>query len=309
MLDGLKSFKILKLPCKTLVYLGLIGVWLLSACTLRAAQPAGQPTEDIVATIVAATLTSMAQPEMMTPTPEPIMPATMTPMPEAWTPTSTALPTNTPSPTETLTPTLTSTPTAIEKDIEIPTGSPTWIDTFESGKNWYLYADDHVRFEAKDGRVLMTALKAESWDGFMLTYPDLANFYLQATFITGQICEGLDRYGVVFRASKHEDLYVKYYLYGFSCDGRYWLRSFNVGKVDNLIPWTSSEWILRGPQQTNQLGVLAQGERLVLFANGKRLAEIKDASHTMGKFGLFIGALENENFQVSVDEIAYWEIP
>lgn len=307
--DCLKSFNIPRLPCKALIYLGLIGVWLLSACTLRAIQPTRQPTEDILATIVAATLTSMAQPELMTPTPEPIMPTTIAPLPEVLTPTPATFPTDTPSPTETLTPTLTSTPTAIERDVEIPTGSPTWMDTFESGKNWYLYADDHVRFEAMDGKVLMTALKPESWDGFMLTYPDLANFYLQATFITGQICEGLDRYGVVFRASKHEDLYVKYYLYGFSCDGRYWLRSFNPGKVDNLIPWTSSEWILKGPQQTNQLGVLAQGERLVLFANGKRLAEIKDSSHPMGKFGLFIGALTNENFRVSVDEIAYWEIP
>ncbi len=283
----------------------LFFIWMVTACI----PPKAKPTEDVVATIVAATLTSMLQTEPFTPTLLPsVLETTLIPPTEIQTPTVTSSPTYTLSQTETPTFTLTPSSTTV-KDKEIPSGNPTWKDTFESGRNWYLYADEHVRFEAKDGKILMTAIKPESWDGFTLTYPDLSNFYLEATFITQQPCEGLDRYGVVFRASKDRDLYVKYYLYGFSCDGRYWLRSFNVDRVDNLIPWTSSEWILKGAQQTNRLGVLAQGERLVLFANGQRLTEINDKNHAMGKIGLFIGAMKNENFQVFVDEIAYWEIP
>ena len=138
----------------------------------------------------------------------------------------------------------------------------------------------------------------------MLTWPELTNFYLEGTFTISN-CAGRDRYGLMTRSTVPSEAYIGY-LFGVTCDGQYSLRTWDGEEFTQLISWTSSNLIEQGSGKTNRLGFWAKGNRLILFVNGKKLTEIQDNTHTDGKFGLFVGSVETDNFKVEVDEIAYW---
>jgi hypothetical protein len=226
------------------------------------------------------------------------------------TPQPTLAPSETPSATAEASPT--ASPTSVQSptpsDPDLPVGEPDWEDHFDSAGNWPLYSDDHVGFEVKDGKAILMAFQPESWDGWMLTWPQLTDFYLEAIFTTGSTCSGLDRYGLVARQSKSDEVFVGYLL-GLSCDGRYNLRSWDGEKFTHHIGWTLDDRIKIGPAQTHSLGFFSQGDRLVIFLNGVRLSEITDAAYAQGQFGLFVGSANTDNFEVSVERIAYWSVP
>jgi hypothetical protein len=227
-------------------------------------------------------------------------------------PTEIVPPTETPESSETPTPTEegTSTPTPegtpVAEDPNIPSGNPDWRDTFDSGGNWPLYEDDHVRFEVKEGKAVMTAFNPDFYEGWMLSWPELTNFYLEGTFNSGN-CSGRDRYGLVVRSTASGEQYVGY-LFGVTCDGRYSLRTWDGEEFGDVISWTSSALIKAGSDKTQRLGLWAKGNRLILYVDRKKLTEIQDTTYTNGKFGLFVGSVETDDLQIKVDEIAYWNL-
>jgi hypothetical protein len=205
------------------------------------------------------------------------------------------------------TPVVTNTP---EPDLDIPSGDPDWIDTFDSEANWSPYSDDSVIFEIENGRAIMVAPQPNNSFRFMLTYPDLTDFYLEAFFKTASACSGKDRYGLVVRTTRDEGgNYSNYYIFGISCDGSYYLSKSIINEQTSLIDWTSNSAIKAGPEQINNLAIRMEGDRIVLFANGVRLAEITDDTYADGKFGLFIGSSNTTDFTVEVDDMAYWNLP
>jgi hypothetical protein len=226
--------------------------------------------------------------------------------------TGTASPSETPEVSETPTPTteMTHTPTpvgtSVGQDPNLPAGNPTWKDPFDSGGNWPLYEDDHVRFEVKEGEAVLTAFNPDFYEGWMLSWPGLSDFYLEGTFDSGN-CSGRDRYGLVARSSAPADAYVGY-LFGVTCNGRYSLRTWDGEEFDDVIPWTSSGLLQSGSGKTQRLGLWAKGTRLILYVDGKKLAEIQDSTYSSGKFGLFVGSVETDDLQIKVDEIAYWSL-
>ena len=182
-------------------------------------------------------------------------------------------------------------------------GTPAWIDNFKDSKNWYLVDTPDTQFSVKDGQLIMEAYnpgKAEEWG--LATVPEIKNFYLEATFKTGDACSVKDRYGVLVRAPDPN----KGYVFGFSCDGRFRLYKWDGTNYTALQEWKPSTAIVSGPNQTNHLGIQADGSNLKLYANGKLLGEYTDATFSKGRIGLFIGAGETEDFTVFVKDIAYW---
>ena len=186
-------------------------------------------------------------------------------------------------------------------------GEPTWQDPFEVEDNWPLYEDAHVRFGIAGGRLTMTSLTTENWDGWMLTWPEIDDFYLEGSFTPGS-CEGVDRYGLMIRAQPSAQGYVGY-LFSVSCDGRYSLREWDGTVFTDLVAWTASERILAPEGGTTRLGVWADGETLRLYADGALLAEARDGTYSDGMFGVFIAAVQTAGFQARVDEVAYWLLP
>ena len=216
-----------------------------------------------------------------------------------------------PSPTATIIASATLPPTATKpppaSDPRLYLGNPSFFDTFSSGANWALYEDDHVSFEIDSGQLVMTAFNPDYWEGWMLSWPVISDFYLEM-IATPQKCAGTDRYGMMARAQKSDGDYLGY-LVGFSCDGHYSLRRWNGSSFVTIVDWTESEYIRKGAGQGNRIGLMADGKKLSLYANGVLLKEISDDIHLSGKFGVFVGSVKTPDFTVLVDEMVYWELP
>lgn len=226
-------------------------------------------------------------------------PATDTP-----TPTEALEPTETPTPEEEGTATPTPEATSATQDPDLPTGNPAWQDPFDSGENWPLYEDDHVRFEVEQGKAVLTAINPDFYEGWMLSWPELTDFYVEGSFETGD-CSGRDRYGLMVRSTAPDEQYEGY-LFGVTCDGSYSLRTWDGEQFEDVIPWTSSGLIQAGSGKSQRLGFWAKGSRIILYVDRNKLTEVQDNTYKNGKFGLFVGSVETDNFQVEVDEIAYW---
>ena len=143
----------------------------------------------------------------------------------------------------------------------------------------------------------MTALYADKWDSWMITQQYPTDFYIEVT-AAPEDCGYLDRYGLIVRAPDANQVY----LYGFTCDGKYSLRVWTGEKYYYPVQWTLNKNILNGPGQTNRLGLLVEGNKFSLYANGKFLTAIEDDTYTEGGIGLFVGAVKTAGFTVYFDK-------
>jgi len=291
----------------------IFGVTLV-ACNLPASTEA--PPIDQSAAQTAAAETIIAQ---LTEVAETLVPsATAGSLPDATqtavisTATETTVPTSAPSATATA-PAATATspppptPTLDADDPKAGLGEPEFYDDFSNGESWPLYADDHVSFKVKDSNLVMTAFNPDKYNGWMLTWPVISDYYLEMTTKTQQ-CSGKDTYGNMVRAVKTDKGYIGY-LYNISCDGHYSLRRWNGEQYISLVDWTPSDQINSGANQTNRIGLMVNGNQFTFYANGKQIGQYQDDTHREGRFGVVIGSANTPDLKVRVDEIAYWDIP
>ncbi len=263
----------------------------LAGCNLPVAPQDATPTADLVATQVA---------ELLTAQPSPTQPQAAT-QPPAETPTTPptaepATPTAEPSPT----------PTTNPGDPAASFGEPSWQDSLDTAKNFYLYENDNTKVEAEDGALALTGRNANGWLGWSLTYAQQpVNFYLEGTFRVRD-CSGADLYGLVFRANKEN----AGYFYGVTCDGRYnlYARDFNNNTDTELIALTPATAITTGSNQVNRLGVLAQGSKISLYVNGTLVGETDDSTYSSGYFGALVAANQTAGFRVDLDLIRLWKL-
>jgi len=292
-----------------LVFIGLS----LAGCNLSASTEA--PPIDQSAAQTAAAETIIAQ---LTEVAETLTPASTegsteaTQAPVIAAATETAAPTSMPTEvvavaTETATSPPPPTPTLDANDPKAGLGEPAFHDTFANGDNWPLYTDQHVSFEVKDSDLVMTAFNPDHYNGWILPWPVISNYYLEMIAETKE-CSGKDQSGLMVRAVKTDLGYIGYH-YSISCDGHYLLRRWNGNQYVPLIDWTPSDQINAGSNQINRVGLMANGNRLSMYANGKLIGEYQDDTHIEGKFGVFIGSVNTPDVKVLVDEIAYWDIP
>ncbi len=279
---------------------------LFSGCNIQATPTFIPPAQDQIATQVAALLT--ATPQAPIPTEPPVVTATA-PVPTATQPVPPTATATVAAPTETLAPTETpptSTPTEVAGDPRLSLGDPTFIDdSFKENGNWGSdWKDEFTQGQFQDHQLVLTSIGVDGWT---ITWPKPSDFYMEMTAKTGE-CAGKDRYGLIIRVPETFD---RGYLFGFTCDGQYSLRIWNPEekKYEYLIDWTASSHIKAGSEQTNRLGIMAEGDRFSLYANGHFLAEASDDTYSKGTFGPFIGHAETPDFTIYISEIAYWELP
>lgn len=299
------------------VFVALTVLVLVSLACAPFAVPA-RPSDDIIATRVAEILTEVP-PEQ--PTPTVIAPAIEDPQ----TPTAAATPDQpeptptleaSPTPVPTLTPTPAATITPPASDPRATLGNPTWRDDFSHGRNWVLSRDDYTAARVIDGQMVLTGLSAI--DGWRITWRQVEDYYLEMTVKPGD-CHGGDQYGLFVRISADQLDPHRGYLYAFTCDGRYSLRRWDGRQMSMtwLVPLTASTSIRSGAGVDNRMGIMLTDKRLTLYANGVLLKEVHDDVFTdkypqsghKGRFGVFVGAKETEDFTIYIDEIAYWENP
>ena len=318
---------------KKLFALMILATLLLSACGTGGAPPDDAELATKVAEMLTAMPTTTGQAGVFpTDVPKPLptqtsLPATPTIIvvtaapdptqvvsPTAVPPTATSVPaTATAEPTATAVPTATPqgpTPTTVAGDPRTRLGNPAWRDTMDNDNNWPTGSDKYTAIEFKEGNLVLTGL--EPINGWRLSWPELTDFYLEMTIKVGT-CTGNDQYGFITRVPEPSDP-NQGYLVGLTCDGRYFLRKWDgetlpKGTMTNLIEYTASTAIKAGANQTNRLGLMAVGSRLLVYVNGVLLGEAKDTQFSSGNFGLFVYARETDNLTISVDELSYWENP
>jgi hypothetical protein len=282
----------------------------LSGCNLPT-QSTLAPTGDVLATQVAvkltaaptaskaliSTLSATLPPKINTlaPTPSP----TISPSAK---PTSITITVPVPSAT------FTQTATSIPGDPRIALGKETWKDNFSKPATWGLdspYDDGHTRVSISLGKLILSSLEGNNWHGWRMYNAKLQNFYLEVTVQTHD-CSGSDLYGLIFRSPDG----FKGYWYGITCDGKYSLESGDINSSAVIITGKNNPILKAGSNQTNRLGVMAKGNKLSLYANGKLLEEV--ANETLpdaGIFGYFIAGAKTLNFTYDSTEIIYWKLP
>jgi hypothetical protein len=279
---------------KTSTFLFIL-LLVLTGCNLPTSpQNNAAPTDDLVATQVAELLT--AQPSATQP-----VQATQPPV---------DMPADTPTATATLEqPTSTieagPSPTTNPGDPAASLGEPTWQDSLDTAKNFYLYENDNTKVESEDSALALTGRNANGWLGWSLTYAQQStDFYLEGTFNTRD-CSGTDLYGLVFRANKES----AGYFYGVTCGGQYNLfaRDFNNNTDTELIALKTGSGINTGSNQVNRLGVLAQGSKISLYVNGALVDEINDSTYSTGYFGALVAANQTAGFRVDLDQVKLWK--
>jgi hypothetical protein len=192
----------------------------------------------------------------------------------------------------------------VEGVSELNLGAPTWRDTMDNSTNWYLLDTANTKFTMSDGKMEMKSIKpggGEEWG--LSNRPAMKDYYLQATFITGSACSGLDRYGLLGRAPDPN----KGYVFEFSCDGKYRLYKWDGTTYTALQEWRAAGSIKAGANQTNVMGLWMDGTTLRLYANGHMIAEFTDNTYDEGQFALVIGSVNTENLIVYVDLVEYWD--
>ncbi len=178
-----------------------------------------------------------------------------------------------------------------------------------SGNNWPTGADPagYTQISFQNSFMELTSLQAV--DGWRLTFDSLKNAYVEMTVNSGA-CLPKDRYGLVLRVPSTANA-NRGYLVGFTCDGKYSIRKWDgvANTMDNLVAWKTNAAISAGANKTNRLGVMLQGGKIGLYANGVLLGEAQDSTWSEGHFGVYAGAHESGKYTLRVDEISYWNLP
>ena len=214
---------------------------------------------------------------------------------------------NQPSETATFEPTITRT----VQPPGIPTGSPSWSDSFDNGARFGInpegYDDGQTRIIISDGSMILTSISASGWRGWRVTSQKPGNYYLKADFQT-EDCGGSDQYGLVIQSPDFESGFG--YYFGLTCDGRYAFQKWEDGGLSNLQGWTNDTNINPGTNQNNSIGILKSGNQYNLFVNNVALVTVDDEKFSSpGYFGPFIAGVNTANFSIKLNEIAYWNLP
>jgi hypothetical protein len=226
-------------------------------------------------------------------------------------PADTPQPSDTPQPTNTLQPTATNTPqptpTSPAGDPAVSLGAADWTHAFNSEYPWYTYTSSTDETEIKNGKYYFTFFQSFNWPIWSFAAEEIEDYYVEITIKFQANCAGKDSGGLIFGSPVGENDHG--YVYQVSCDGHYRLSSYNGG-TDVMISWHSDPAILTGPDQTNRIGVMVNGDHISLYVNGAKVDETDDTLYTSkGRFGVAASSPETADLVVIFDNAAYWLLP
>jgi hypothetical protein len=289
------------------------------ACTLR--MPGVEAPTAIVSTTETPAIAVAAPTDTVIPTlpPSPLPPTAALPMAAA--PTATSLPaTQAPQsaasqPTATQ-PAPTATPTpVITFDPYTAYGKPKYQNRMEFPNLWEwkqpesdsLPNNNRIRLRFEDGELYVTG-KRLGFSTWWFSGHTLSDAFIEMTFDTLD-CSGEDAYGIIFRGPPHEAGESYGYVVSFTCNGKLWvyrLDGIDPFEAETLIDEEETSAINSGPDEENVIGVRAEGNQFVIFANGTQVAEVEDDEFEKGRVGVFVRAARPNAYTYKVANFAYW---
>ena len=199
-------------------------------------------------------------------------------------------------------------------DPYIVLGDPKMEDSMNGGNigDWTtpdgeLPDDDYIRMRVDGAKFYVTGKNA-GWTTWYFAWRSMADFYLEATFNSGDCSDG-DMYGLIIRGPEHMSGVSYGYVVAFTCDGQYTV--FRLDGADpyttvDLVSLTESENVYSGANQQNIMGIRAEGDTLTIYANGYQIAQVTDSRYDDGRYGLFVSPALTTNYTYRVVHMAYW---
>ena len=300
---------------KTLIVrlLPLLGTLVvLAACN----RPAEEPPANVLATSVSSTLTAQPVEEATD-----IATAMATAIEEK-TPEPSSTPDDkgievTPTPTVELTeepefsPTPSNTPIPLEPGdprLGLNLSDPDYLDDFSERFTWFEFSNpESATVVWDDGRLRVTDHVTDGILWWTTTTVVAEDSYAEIMAQTSS-CSGKDAYGMGIRVGG--DDIDRGYTLEISCDGAWRVRKFvafdEIPAV--LRTWTESNLINAGPDATNQIGFMADGDQLLAFINGVLLdpIAIEDSDYSSGIPSLFTNASLTTDLTVHFDDFRLW---
>jgi hypothetical protein len=140
----------------------------------------------------------------------------------------------------------------IEGDPAQILGEPDGVDTFDTKGNWTLFPNDDndcFRSEITDGRYWMESKGMAGIICWEVSWPLIENFYIETEVNMPETCQPNDRFGMLFRAPDN----YRGYQFGLTCDGQYYMSSWDGEKTSVIVEPARSEAIIVGPGETNRM--------------------------------------------------------
>ncbi|MBN2045844.1 MAG: hypothetical protein JW757_12540 [Anaerolineales bacterium] len=219
-------------------------------------------------------------------------------------PTADSTATFTPEPSATATPTETQAPPPSAVS-ELNLGSPDASYSFDKVGTFFTYSGADSKVEIKDGKLQFTIFDPIGWTIWSFSALELKDYYFEINVSMPGDCVGKDRGGIIF-GTKPGDT-GDGINYQVSCDGDYRLFIYDGADTIHLVPWTEDNLINSGPNATNRLGVLHEGNKITLYMNGSKLTTVTDDTYVgTGRIGINMGVDDHDNVTIFFDDAAYW---
>jgi serine protease AprX len=128
------------------------------------------------------------------------------------------------------------------------------------------------------------------------------NFVLEMS--AGQVDGPLGgAYGLILRQRDSGN----FYYFGLSSDGLFSFTRVAGGQVQEIIPWTPSDAILK-LGYLNRVRVEARDELFTFTVNGETLATVEDATFADGETLLFAASFDEGGVRADFDEVGVWSM-
>ena len=176
-------------------------------------------------------------------------------------------------------------------------------DSFADQSSGWDDAFDAYTMKQYGGHQYHIQVRAPNLFAWGLSNRNISDFVLDVK-ATQESTPDNNSYGVVFRYQDRDN----FYRFDVTGDGLFLLSKFVAGRWLTLVDWTASPAVKRG-RAANLLRVSCLGSNLSVYANGQLLAATRDESFRQGDIGLFAGAFDQPDVEISFDDLFVWAPP
>jgi hypothetical protein len=229
--------------------------------------------------------------------PTPLPPTVMSTPSGTLTPTTVWFPptaTYTPFPTPIVTPT---------EDMLPEIGRVLHEDNFSSQGVWSLSDTQEGSVALGNNELTIAIGETDAYLFSVRENPTFNDFYMEIT-AQPNLCRELDEYGVLFRVTSTGN----HYRFSLSCNGQVRLDRISGGEISSPQPWLLSGSVPPGAPSSSRIGIMAQGEEMRFFVNGRYQFSITDPLLTSGGVGVFARSVNERAVTVNFSDLVIYEI-
>lgn len=175
-------------------------------------------------------------------------------------------------------------------------------DFSDTSGNWYTYVDDNgiTDYEDEGFRISINEPSAYHWTNPDMKFTDTL-IEVEATKLGGP--EEND-FGIICRYQDENN----FYFFTISSDGYYGIAKIIDG-AESLVGMEElgfDDEAINAGEITNLVGAECAGTTLILYANGKKLAEVSDSDISSGDIGLIASTYEESGTDILFDNLKVW---